>query len=800
MLTAMGLRQPKWSDLFTNVDHVALVFDGDGDLIERFLHGPAIDQVLAQEDSAGQVLWPLGDNLGSVRDIVDSSGTVVTHITYDAYGQVTSESNPQINFRFGYTGRERDGESGLYYYRDRYYDAAVGQFLSEDPIGFLGNDVNVRRYVGGSPVDQVDPFGQAGWVADASHYTASPSDLLPSMPSRDRLASFAYKVGAGVAVGAAVAAIATPIVILGGGMAFGLLSAAVGAPAAASITFWGGFLGGHALTGMYLVNEAKRVNQMDLDGFGKFEEMWAHMIGQTIGGAIAARAICKSTAFMKEYRSKIKDKLLNRYPTAGAGAEREKIIQDYVRRKNLDMGIRANDPLTAANVRKGAKLGFSGKPMEEKAKTFWGWINKGNGQYMVGDLDISFMKQNGRFLNNNQVIEHAMALNRELRKAGFGDAFMHGSHFTALKKWGGGPASNIFDYRKWAPVGGGPSHIYSAAGVSVKSTQQMAFLDAQHKNALYWSGFDQIGGGKAATGQWRPLRLQAELGRSLTVHESLSVEVAELMTQAALEFWEVAAPGALPFEVTVAVQDLPDLELGHSSLMQVGDQADVQAAIVVDDDAAGVGWYVDATPFDHQEFAAAVSDTAWKATGDSPANGRYDLLTTVLHELGHAIDLYADHSAGIPVHAHHDEYHLTGDDNRFDLMHDVLQPSIRKLPSIADLQLLEQPLPVTADHDDHAGPLVGPLVHDDWRPEQSLIAPQTVEKRVPAADPGDFWLEPIELSDVPFEPQLVWNLERGDDSGDDDIDLNRQLDEELVELLANSATENKTIPGEDSAE
>jgi RHS repeat-associated protein len=147
--------------------HIALQLE-DGELSHRYLHGPAIDQILADEqvDAAGgtsDVLWPLADNLGSVRDIVDfdSNGdpSVVNHINYDAFGNIVSETNTAIDHIFGYTGRETDEESDLNYYRARYYDAGIGQFVSEDPIGFTGGDPNTRRYVGNSPTNAVDPSG-----------------------------------------------------------------------------------------------------------------------------------------------------------------------------------------------------------------------------------------------------------------------------------------------------------------------------------------------------------------------------------------------------------------------------------------------------------------------------------------------------------------------------------------------------------------------------------------------------------------------------------------------------------------
>ncbi len=90
-------------------DHIVLTFNANGDLTNRYLHGPAVDQVLADEQIddvlgttvAGEVLWPLTDNLSTVRDIADfdsmtDTTTVVNHITYGVYGVITAETNSTI--------------------------------------------------------------------------------------------------------------------------------------------------------------------------------------------------------------------------------------------------------------------------------------------------------------------------------------------------------------------------------------------------------------------------------------------------------------------------------------------------------------------------------------------------------------------------------------------------------------------------------------------------------------------------------------------------------------------------------
>ena len=67
---------------------------------------------------------------------------------------------------FGYTGRERDKETGLQYNRARYYDPSTGAFIGQDPIGFAAGDTNLYRYVGNGPLNLIDPYGTS-WLNDA---------------------------------------------------------------------------------------------------------------------------------------------------------------------------------------------------------------------------------------------------------------------------------------------------------------------------------------------------------------------------------------------------------------------------------------------------------------------------------------------------------------------------------------------------------------------------------------------------------------------------------------------------------
>ncbi len=85
------------------------------------------------------------------------SGNIATSYEYDSFGNPTTTGN--ITSPYSFTGREYDPESGLYYYRARYYNPQTGRFISEDPIGFDSGDINLYRYVNNSPLNYTDPSG-----------------------------------------------------------------------------------------------------------------------------------------------------------------------------------------------------------------------------------------------------------------------------------------------------------------------------------------------------------------------------------------------------------------------------------------------------------------------------------------------------------------------------------------------------------------------------------------------------------------------------------------------------------------
>ena len=165
---------------------------GNADLSDRYLWGPAVDQLLADEQLQGppQVVWTLGDNQNTIRDLATYNAgtnmtTVVNHRVFSAYGRLLSQTNTAAaDCLFAYTGRALDQTTGLQNNDNRWYDAITGRWLSQDPIEFGGGDANFYRYVRNSPTNTTDATGLAPYLADGSNMITgvSPGFWCPSLP------------------------------------------------------------------------------------------------------------------------------------------------------------------------------------------------------------------------------------------------------------------------------------------------------------------------------------------------------------------------------------------------------------------------------------------------------------------------------------------------------------------------------------------------------------------------------------------------------------------------------------------
>ena len=89
-------------------------FNGSGTLQVRYQYGPGVvdgavvDQLLARTSSGGTTAWYLPDKLGSVRDIVSTTGTELDHVVYDSFGNIVTETDAANGDRFKFAGMEYD--------------------------------------------------------------------------------------------------------------------------------------------------------------------------------------------------------------------------------------------------------------------------------------------------------------------------------------------------------------------------------------------------------------------------------------------------------------------------------------------------------------------------------------------------------------------------------------------------------------------------------------------------------------------------------------------------------------------
>jgi RHS repeat-associated protein len=159
-----------WTKFTYDGQDVILDQNSDGTSV-TYLNGVGIDNKLRQTVN-GQAQYFLSDHLGSTNALTDATGAVIASTNYDSFGNATNASFPT---RYQYTGREFDSLTGLQYSRARWYDANLGRFISEDPIGFRGGDINLFGYVKNNPIRYNDPWGTQRADRDR------PGDMYPGM-------------------------------------------------------------------------------------------------------------------------------------------------------------------------------------------------------------------------------------------------------------------------------------------------------------------------------------------------------------------------------------------------------------------------------------------------------------------------------------------------------------------------------------------------------------------------------------------------------------------------------------------
>jgi RHS repeat-associated protein len=209
--------------------------NGTDDVTRQYVYGATLDEPLVMDRIVGSGVQRLFYNqnaLGSVFALTDITGQVLEEYQYDAYGLQTVFAggvvlqggasllgNPYL-----FTGRRLDPETGLFYYRARYYNTEQGRFISRDPLSYY-NGMNLYEYAGDNPTNTTDPTGELWGAVFFAAFQAYDTYLL--WTGQIKGPEYALRT-----------AVNTAALVLGPGarIAYAAATAAKGARAAAAVT------------------------------------------------------------------------------------------------------------------------------------------------------------------------------------------------------------------------------------------------------------------------------------------------------------------------------------------------------------------------------------------------------------------------------------------------------------------------------------------------------------------------------------------------------------------------------------
>jgi RHS repeat-associated protein len=155
-------------------------YNGSTDTLEtRYVYGDNLDEPLIAVSSSGTLTYLHADKSGSIIATTNSSGAVTNKNSYSLFGESSGGVNGTT---FGFTGQRYDADTGLYYYKRRYYSSAIGRFLQPDPIRYT-NTLNLYTYAYNDPGTYTDKLGLLpGPIAGLTPPTAGELPGPPLLP------------------------------------------------------------------------------------------------------------------------------------------------------------------------------------------------------------------------------------------------------------------------------------------------------------------------------------------------------------------------------------------------------------------------------------------------------------------------------------------------------------------------------------------------------------------------------------------------------------------------------------------
>ena len=146
---------------------------------------------LISETKGASTLYHHYNNIGSTMKLSDGSGNIIAEYSYGPYGELLSGNNKLTDYLYnGQYGVSTD-DNGLYYMRQRYYNAEIKRFINQDILtGEVGNSqsMNQYAYVEGNPINLMDPFGLSpemtpwGIMSFIAHGVLGVVGCIPGIP------------------------------------------------------------------------------------------------------------------------------------------------------------------------------------------------------------------------------------------------------------------------------------------------------------------------------------------------------------------------------------------------------------------------------------------------------------------------------------------------------------------------------------------------------------------------------------------------------------------------------------------
>jgi RHS repeat-associated protein len=148
-------------DIVGDLPVILMELNTSGNILKTYIYGNS--QILSQHDGSfsSPRYFYLHDRLGSVRTIINQSGSVANYYTYNPFGEIL-ESGESITNPWRFTGQYYDSEINQYYLRARNYHPHIYRFTSRDIVdGQFDNPLSLHKYLycQNEPINRIDPWG-----------------------------------------------------------------------------------------------------------------------------------------------------------------------------------------------------------------------------------------------------------------------------------------------------------------------------------------------------------------------------------------------------------------------------------------------------------------------------------------------------------------------------------------------------------------------------------------------------------------------------------------------------------------